>query len=120
MAFIVSEDGGIDRIPHLKPRVSRAELDEAIANVKSAVESGHASRHAFQCIEWLEKHRFYLLESDCVQLNSLVPRVEELWQASAESEIRIVRAKFTADPAFDPAFYYSDNECVESKQLDTL
>jgi len=107
VAFIVSEDGGVDRIPRLRPTISREKIDEAIRCLQDAVAEKTVSRKTRQCINWLEEHRFYLHEGDCDLLNALVPVADEILHQKSGSSIQIMRTKFTVHPRFDPSFFYS-------------
>jgi hypothetical protein len=71
MAFVISEDRTLDVIPLLRPRVSRAEIEAAVASISTAtLEDYHEAR------TFLEKHRFYLHAAQCAVVNEALDRIE--------------------------------------------
>ena len=99
---------GIDFIPNLSPVLRRAEIDSRIAVLQDLKIAEMVSRTKYlAAIDWLEEHRFYLREGDCVVLNPLVEELEERLMRESKSTIRIVRGEFKPHPAMDEAMYYA-------------
>lgn len=108
LAFIVSEDGGIDMIPKLKPQVSRRRIDAELLAIQELAKQTQLPRRIFDHISWLDKHRFYLRADDCELLNELVPDVEQRWDADSETMVRMNRDTWSNEPEFDPVMHYSE------------
>ena len=108
LAVVVSEDGGVDLIPNLRPAVKRSAIDDAIALLKSEREAKRLHVRPYRAtLDWLDAHRFYLRKDDCDVLNELVSELEE--RLASESNMRIVRRPFEANSAFDEDLYYEDH-----------
>ena len=106
VAFIVSEDGGVEMAPQLRPQVSRKAIDARIGQVRELARKEKIVRRILDHINWLDEHRFYLLQADCELLNTLVPEIEARWMTISKSSIRFSRSKFEFDKTFDPELYY--------------
>jgi hypothetical protein len=59
-----------------------------------------------ETLDWLDGHRFYLLDDDCKVLNETVNRLEDRIRKEDDATMWIVRSPFTPDPAMNPALYY--------------
>lgn len=119
LAVIVSEDGGVDFFPDLKPRIKRREIDEAIERLQHFMTASSVNRRWYnETMDWLGQHRFYLLQDDCERINQLMESVDKKLEAEDPSAIRIVRNGFTATDGFDPDFYY-EYEMRSNNAIDT-
>lgn len=111
LAVVVSEDGGLDFFPDLKPQIKRSEIDEAIERLQHFMTASTVNRRRYnQTMEWLGKNRFYLLPDDCEVINELMESVDKKLETEDPSAIRIVRNGFSATVGFDPDFYYEYEE----------
>lgn len=73
LAIVVSEDRTVDVIPRLRPLVRLKLLEKNISDIESASrENYHKPRN------WLDEHRFYLNEDQCMRLNNAFDRIDEL------------------------------------------
>lgn len=80
---MISEDGGIDVVPELALQVSRSLIESKLKTVLELVSGSLFRANVFYYINWLDRHRFYLLQPDCDLLNSIVPALE--FRAKEES-----------------------------------
>lgn len=119
LAVIVSEDGGVDFFPDLKPQIKRSEIDEAIERLQHFMTTFPVNRRQYnETIEWLGQHRFYLLPDDCEVINQLMESVDKKLESENPSAIRIVRNGFSVTEGFDPEFYY-EYEKRSNNAIDT-
>jgi len=109
MAVVVSEDGGVDIVPALRPPVRRADIDAVTAQLASISDTPVLDRERFaKLVDWLEAHAFYLLAEDCERLNSIVARIDEKIAADDPEGFHIIRHPLEPHPGFDPSFYYEE------------
>jgi hypothetical protein len=90
LAVVVSDDRTVDVIPVLRPRIRRSTVEEHVTKLEaSTVDNYHA------VIAWLDKHRFYLDESQCERVNAAQKRLD--LEPREVGEIRIMWPKFCPD-----------------------
>ena len=71
MAMVLSEDGTLDIVPLLRKQKDREEIERAVVELEAAdLDSYHKARN------YLEKHRFYVLEDQCERINKALDRIE--------------------------------------------
>jgi hypothetical protein len=77
MIVLVSEDGMLDLLPRLRPRMRRTEISELFAELRSAsaIEPVHPERF-FKAFRRIEAARFYLNADQCDEANKLA---EDHW-----------------------------------------
>lgn len=109
LAVVVSEDGGVDLVPNLRPPISRALVEESLS-LLAAASSGDVINRGFysQALKNLSALRFYLLKQDCDKANQAVERAEAILERENPMAIRIVWEPFKANPEMNPDFYYSE------------
>ena len=72
LILVVSEDGTIDLVPELKPRIHRAELEEYVERLRAVRDSETVNtREYFRVMQWISAHSFYLLPEKCREVNEL-------------------------------------------------
>ena len=109
LAVVVSEDGGVDFVPDLKPAIRRSEIDAALVQMERLADSDAVSRRRFNALfEWFDERRFYLTAQDCASLNAAVPRIEQ--RLITEEGLRLVRREFLPNPEFDASLYYAPED----------
>ncbi|WHY79938.1 diadenylate cyclase [Neobacillus sp. WH10] len=80
LIVIVSEDGYVDIIPNLKPRIEKSLLLHQIGELKELSElnlsdrDNNFRRDFYHLMNWFEVHEFYLSQIQCDEINNL--RVE--------------------------------------------
>lgn len=101
ICIVVSEDGYVNLLPNLRPRVSRKEIEEKIALLETQnIENYHKTRN------WLDKHRFYLNAEQCKTVNEELARINS---APMEvGEIRIVTPPFEPNPDMNDSYYLEE------------
>jgi len=104
---VVSADGGVDLVPNLRPAIDRAQIDETLAELRAIYKQSRVGRQKFEdLLEWTYKHRFYLREDDCLELNELIMKIDAKIEAQDPSAVRIVRHKYVHNPELDESLYY--------------
>lgn len=103
IAVIVSEDGSAEWIPNLPPRIKRAELVQAQADIEELLAAATLDyRRVSNVFDWLRKHRFYLSAVLCEAANKLVARDQQ--QRKQEGVIVVSYHPFEPDPAMNDEF----------------
>ena len=71
MAMVLSEDGTLNIVPLLRKQIYREEIERAVIELEVAdLDTYHKARN------YLEKHRFYVLEDQCERINKALDRIE--------------------------------------------
>jgi len=78
MIIVNSDDGMISLIPNLRPQVDHKQITKAIEIIRTQ-EAPENYVHAIfvETQEWLTRHRFYLREEECSQLNDSMKKISE-------------------------------------------
>lgn len=91
LAVVVSDDRTVDVVPVLPPRIARTTVEEYVAKLEIATMDNH---HAV--ISWLDKHRFYLDQSQCDRVSASLERIRST--PMDVGEMRIQWPEFHPDP----------------------
>ena len=79
LVIVVSEDGSVDMVPNLMPQIPRSAIIEAIQKLSELnKEEKFDSKTFYNTLDWLYRHRFYLLPEMCVEINRLRREIEAL------------------------------------------
>lgn len=97
MAFVISEDRTLDVVPLLRPTVERRKIEQAVAGIASATRPTYNKFRVF-----LDDHRFYLNEEQCLTVNEALDRIEA--EPTEMGKITIVTPRFKPHPAFDESY----------------
>lgn len=111
LAIVISEDGGVDFIPDLKPMVRESDILAAIAVLDDVSRSPVISRSRFHgAIDWLYNHNFYLLPHHCTRINSLRTSIEQRLQTEDPTAVRIIREDIKPNEGLNAAMYYESEQ----------
>jgi hypothetical protein len=111
IAIVVSEDGGIDFVPDLRPPVRRAVIDRVIVELESLNEQAPVdSRRYHAAVDILERHRFYLRRADCDLINPIVEHLEAVLREQENEQMWIVRPEFVPNLQLDEQLYYEPEQ----------
>ncbi len=109
MAIVISEDGGVDFIPDLKPSIKKSQIEDAIAALKQMTDAEQIQHQKYnRTMEWLDKHRFYLLESHCSEINKLKMLIEDKIKKEDPEAFIIIWSDFTPNSSMDIDLYYEN------------
>jgi hypothetical protein len=105
-AMVVSEDGGLDLLPRLKPAISKVVLLSRLSELESVAHAPpsppNREREA-SVIMWIEEHAFYLSEEQCASANECITKCDERHAQDPEVTVRILRQPLQPNPDFNPA-----------------
>jgi hypothetical protein len=116
LGVVVSEDGGVDLIPDLRPMIKRSTLASAIAELEEIAKSDEIRRRRYsQLYDFLRLWRFYLLPTDCQRINVAIQEFERRCDAADPMRMKIIREHFDPDPSMDPSFYYEPEDSASDR-----
>jgi len=104
MIVLVSEDGMIDVLPRLHPRIARETLDEAVDRYQRLT-TAHEVDEELQADAFhrLEELAFYLSAEHCELINRLETEYQD--RRLASGGIKIMGRPFKPDPALDDSYF---------------
>jgi hypothetical protein len=106
MLIVISEDGGVDFIPDLKPAIKQSQIEDAIAELKQINNAEQINHKKYnRTMEWLDKHRFYLLKYHCIEINKLKKLI---YDKKAPGKLIINWSDFTPNSSLDISLYYEN------------
>jgi len=107
MAIVVSEDGGIDLVPDLRPPIKRSDIDRIVKELRNMIDSEKIVWWTYSnLLDWLDEHRFYLLRSHCDQINQIRRTIEERLDKENPRDVKVIRQEYTPYTEMDELIYY--------------
>lgn len=107
IAIVVSEDGGIDLIPNLRPPIKRSDIEVNIAELRNLCEIDTISWRIYsKLLDWFDDHRFYLLESHCNLVNKLKQKIDKRLDSEQPRNLKIIRSEYAPHKEMDTEIYY--------------
>jgi hypothetical protein len=103
MIVLVSEDGMINVLPRLQPRITRATIERALETYQRLTTEEDDTEMRADALERLEQLRFYLSAEQCALINGLERAYQE--RRLAEGGIMITGSPFKPDPAMDESYF---------------
>lgn len=95
LVVVISEDGMINLMPDLMPRISRMEITENLMRVRAAINAETIDRKEYyEAMTWLNTHRFYLSEAVCSELNEIKTATKP--KLETQNGMSITHADFAA------------------------
>lgn len=102
LIVVISEDGYINLIPNLAPRIPREWIDELISNLYTINESEEIDGKIFnQTMSKIQDINFYLLDEDCNIINKLRKTIEKKMNAN----IKILYQDFKMNTKMNKTYY---------------
>jgi DNA integrity scanning protein DisA with diadenylate cyclase activity len=103
LIVVVSEDGHINLIPYLKPRIPRQWIDDLIKDLHEVNDSRNVDIKVFnQTMHNVRKLEFYLFQEDCDVINKLRENIESKIEPDI---IKIVYPDFIPNPEMNKNYY---------------
>jgi hypothetical protein len=102
-AMVVSEDGGLDLLPQLKPTLARDELAARLAELEQLANSPPTPpdrEREVDVINWIKSHEFYLSQGQSESANEWIAICEERF--ITHTDLRVPPQRLEPDPEFDP------------------
>ncbi|MGH9929701.1 MAG: hypothetical protein ACREA9_10825 [Pyrinomonadaceae bacterium] len=113
LAVVVSEDGGVDLIPDMRPMIRRSLLVSALSEIEEISRSATIRRRRYsQLYDYLRLSRFYLLPDDCERINLAIQAIERRCDEEDPMRMKVVREHFDPDSGMDASFYYESEDSV--------
>jgi hypothetical protein len=103
MIVLVSEDGMINVLPRLRPRITRATIERALETYQRLTINDDVAEMRANALERLEQLHFYLSAEQCALINELEPAYQE--RRFAEGGFKITGSPFKPDPAMDDSYF---------------
>lgn len=102
LIIVISEDGHINLIPELKPRIPRENLDSMINKFRELNTKEEINVKQFHLVmEFLQQFRFYLLEQDCNEINQLRRQIE----GKIKNQFHMIYNDFVPSPEMNETYY---------------
>ncbi|MCS0823915.1 DNA integrity scanning protein DisA nucleotide-binding domain protein [Cytobacillus firmus] len=102
LIIVISEDGYINLIPNLAPRIPREWIDDLIKNLNIINESEEVEVKLFnQTMSNIQNLKFYLLTEDCNKINELRRNIEDKMVVN----IKIVYQDFKKNIEMNETYY---------------
>ena len=101
LAVVVSDNRTVDVIPVLRPRVARSTIEEQLAQLESSSRDNY-----HPAINWLDRHRFYLNESQCDRVNAVLERTRS--EPMEVGEIMIQWRGFAPNPGLTEDYFEAE------------
>jgi hypothetical protein len=103
LAIIVSEDGAACWYPQLRRQLSRSVLKQQCQKLKEVLDQGDdSSTKAYQVINWMHQHAFYLSEEVCLQVNQLHEATTARRQK--DGAMHVTRPALHSDPLMNDTY----------------
>lgn len=104
LVIIVSEDGMIDLLPNLKPRVDRERVERAVQALVDEAEGEVNFERFYRARGHVESVAFYLTEDQCALANAATDRVEDYRLRT--SSMQVGHGEFRVHPDMNDSFYF--------------
>jgi len=102
VVVIVSEDGDVTLVPHLKPRVRGQTIDDAVTLLESAAGDGRPAAFS-EAYDRVKDLAFYLSPAQVERVNDLAEAEHKL--ALTDGAIAIVRPELKPDPELNDSYF---------------
>ena len=104
MVIVISDDGTVDLIPNLRPRVAGREVEKAVQNFcdYSGIKGNDGEKWA-QLNEQVESFFFYLNEEQCNRVNEAYKK--EMDMRMEAGGIKLTRRPLLPNPEMDDSYF---------------
>jgi enoyl-CoA hydratase/carnithine racemase len=106
LAVVVSEDGMVDVLPRLRPRIKRRELDEWLNRLREIANQPKIERKVVnETGDWFRDHQFYLNVKECEEVNRLLEQATARYD---DDGTRVVFGPFAHNDDLDDSYFIHD------------
>lgn len=103
---IISEDGMINLVPNLRPRIKHSIITDTIQQFKEMLEKQNFDRKAFnKAMSFFNSYNFYLTPDECELINEVRPKLEAL---DTDTSIRIVYSDLKPNDKMNSSYYLDE------------
>ena len=109
LAVVVSEDGTVDLLPNLQPRIRREWISEALQALDheaAAEEPSH--KHFSRAMDQLSGLEFYLSLEQCSRANDLRRTIEAKFARANPMAPRLIREDLAPDPEMNDSYFLEE------------
>jgi len=101
---IISEDGMIDIIPKLRPRIKHSEITNRLYELEklNLLEKVERKKY-YSIINWFENNEFYLSDNECLKINELRKEIEK--KEAEPANMWIVRKDLVSNSEMNDSYY---------------
>ena len=111
LAVVVSEDGTFDLVPELMPQIPRSAIVGTIQKLSELKEDEKFDNKTFSnTMDWLYRHRFYLLPEMCVEINRLRREVEALRDRVDAPAFKPVFSDLTPNEDMNDSYFIDESD----------
>lgn len=103
MIIVVSEDGMIDLIPNLLPKIKHSDIISAINLLSEINKSGNLEGSSYnETMEFLKNREFYLSAQECQKINRLKRSISKKLDRSS---VQVIYPNLKPNPEMDHHYY---------------
>lgn len=103
MIVVVSEDGMVDIIPSLRPKIRHSNVTAVIEILREIEKEKVTEKGTFnEVMQWLKDKSFYLTKDECHEVNALNDIISERDKGAS---MRILHEKLEPDPEMNDTYY---------------
>ena len=104
MVVVISDDGTVDLIPDLRPRVRREDVEAAVSALRDCCQAERVDSEAFwRAYERIKRFAFYLDAAQCQLVNELHEKeMERRWE---EHGMRVNTTPLKPHPEMDESYF---------------
>lgn len=107
LAVVISQDGAIDLVPELQPRIRRSDIVKRMEELRGAVASEVVNAKAYyKVIFWLSEHRFYLSQQLCDEINEIKNTATS--RLNEQRGTSVTPADFKADEEMNDTYFLDE------------
>lgn len=107
MIVVVSEDGMVDIIPSLRPKIKHSNIIAIIEILKEIERDQTSEKKSFnEAMHWLKDRRFYLSQEECDEINKLNDVISERYKGSS---MRIIHEKLEPNRDMNDSYYEEES-----------
>lgn len=104
LAVVISEDGMIDLIPNLMPQIKRSLIEVAVTKLRKNKDAKKVNIKEYNnTMDWLKKHRFYLLPDVIKEVNQLRREIDA--RLGNSTNIRVVWDDLLPNPEMNESYF---------------
>lgn len=111
MLVVISDDGTVDLVPDLRPRVSKEDVKAAVSALRECCEAEHVDSEAFwRAYERVKRFAFYLDAAQCQLVNELHENeMDRRWE---EDGMRVSTTPLKPNPEMDESYFLESERGV--------
>ena len=114
MLVVISDDGTVDLIPDLRPRVRKEDVKAAVSALRECCEAEHVDSEAFwRAYERVKRFAFYLDAAQCRLVNELHENeMDRRWE---EDGMRVSTTPLKPNPEMDESYFLESEDEVRKQ-----